>query len=211
MHKPKLLLGPLFSSIPNLHRQLLHPEFLRSLTRRHGKFTMHQVDDTVLVLHEKQLVDRYGAVVERAAQAVADEHAHVAERARIEVALVHLVVEVGRIARREQKLVDFFEVSLDLLILGQRRILRAQAMPLLVSRRDQGVHGGRKTVERKRRRSIEHLFSATFALGLGDLSTLALEISLARNDAVGNILPNLLEIHALLPHALVLVEDVRSA
>ena len=211
MDEPELLLRSLLGSIAYLHRQAVVAELLRGLARGHRKLPVHQVDLSELVLHEEQLVDRHRAVVQGAAKPVAHEHRHVAERARVEVALVDLVVEVRGIARREQNLVHLLQVALDLVVLGELGVHRAQGMPLLVPRCDQGMHGGREPVKRQGRCGIEHLLGAALTLGFVDLAPLALEVGLARDDAVGNVLPDLLEIHALLAHALVLFEDVVRA
>ena len=94
MQKPELLLGSLLGCVLDYGRQLVQSELFSRLTRCHREFTMHEINNAELVLHEEQLLDRNATVVNLTAKAVANEQPHVAKCASIEVALMHLVVEV---------------------------------------------------------------------------------------------------------------------
>ena len=203
MQEAVLGLGVLLRRDLDDARQLRAPA-MEGLTSSPEPVAVHQVHDAKLVLGKEQLLHGHGAVEQRLTRALANEHAHAAELASLVVGALHLGVEVARIARREQPLVDLLEVARDLLVIGQIFVGSLQLVPGLVARRHQRMDGSLETVERQAGRGIEHLLGVLLALG--GVRHVRGELHVRRVDAVLDLLPHLLKGRALGDQPVVLRE-----
>jgi hypothetical protein len=170
-------------------RQIVQPELIRRIQRRHQKRPIHRVDQPYVILRKIQVLQIDRPIPQVRPEVFVYEHRPRPECPQPQHVLVRLTGKIRprRIPRRKQNLVDLLQVRPHIAIVLQARIHRHQPMPLLRPRKQHRFHRRRKPLQRLRRRTFEDVLRPP--LGLRYAHPVAHEYVLVRQYMPRNIRP----------------------